>query len=210
MTDKELNSLGKQLKYWHSENKKAQKPINLILTGWVSEQFQGRLIANNAQHWGIDIHPKVKTEEEKKEDSKEDEKSWYSEIFDKDKLVYLTADSPNTLEAFEDDKIYIVGGLVDKNRHKNICFKKAEAQGISHAKFPIKENVTIGDYSTVLTVNQVTSIILAVKKYDNDWKKALEETLPKRKKQKVRGKGAKASIKEKEAKENKVAKAEDE
>jgi hypothetical protein len=74
--------------------------------------------------------------------------------------------------------------------------KKAQKQGIAHAKFPIKENISIGDYSTVLTVNQVISIILAVRKYDNDWKKALEETLPKRKKNKEIGKKAKKKSEE--------------
>jgi len=96
-------------------------------------------------------------------------------------LVYLTADSENTIDKFEEDKIYIIGGIVDRNRHKNICFNKAKEQGIAHAKFPIKENINIGDYSTVLTVNQVISIILAVREHDHDWEKALKETLPLRK-----------------------------
>ena len=45
-----------------------------------------------------------------------------------DTLVYLTADSPNELSSLDPAKKYIIGGIVDRNRHKNICFKKAEAQ----------------------------------------------------------------------------------
>lgn len=45
-----------------------------------------------------------------------------------DSLVYLTADSPNELSSLDPVKKYIIGGIVDRNRHKNICFKKAEAQ----------------------------------------------------------------------------------
>ena len=45
-------------------------------------------------------------------------------------LVYLTADSPNELSELDSKKLYIIGGIVDRNRHKNICFNKAVSQVI--------------------------------------------------------------------------------
>jgi tRNA (guanine9-N1)-methyltransferase len=51
-----------------------------------------------------------------------------------DELVYLTADSHNIVEALDPAKAYIVGGIVDRNRHKGICYEKATAQ----VDFPLK------------------------------------------------------------------------
>ena len=54
----------------------------------------------------------------------------YIDLFQERKadLVYLTADSPNELSELDSSKLYIIGGIVDRNRHKNICFNKAVSQ----------------------------------------------------------------------------------
>src|SRR5947207_7933328 len=54
-------------------------------------------------------------------------------------LVYLTSDSPNTLESLKPYSNYIIGGLVDRNREKGICYKRACDKGIKTAKLPISD-----------------------------------------------------------------------
>ena len=42
----------------------------------------------------------------------------YLDTFKQDELVYLTADSPNVLSELDPAKVYVIGGIVDRNRYK--------------------------------------------------------------------------------------------
>lgn len=63
---------------------------------------------------------------------------------DKTKLVYLTSDSGNVLEALEDDKVYVIGGIVDRNRLERAAISRAEELGIATAKLPITDYLSMG------------------------------------------------------------------
>eukprot|EP00920_Eleutheroschizon_duboscqi_P020470 GHVT01048488.1.p1 GENE.GHVT01048488.1~~GHVT01048488.1.p1 ORF type:complete len:778 (+),score=115.81 GHVT01048488.1:1524-3857(+) len=94
-------------------------------------------------------------------------------------VVYLTADSPNVLETLEADTAYVVGGLVDRNRHKGLTYKLAEKHGIATANLPIREHLELNG-SKVLTVNQVVDILLSFNNL-RDWAAAVAAAIPERK-----------------------------
>lgn len=94
-------------------------------------------------------------------------------------IIYLTADSPHTLEELNPGHAYVIGGIVDRNRYLNLTYNKAIELGIGHAKLPIREHMKLNT-SSVLTVNHVYDI-LATQFNLKDWKKTLEQVIPGRK-----------------------------
>lgn len=94
-------------------------------------------------------------------------------------VIYLTSDSPNTLDELKPYSTYIVGGLVDKNRHKGICYKIACDKGIKTAKLPIGDYIRMRS-RFVLATNHVIEIMLRWLEC-GDWGQAFMQAIPKRK-----------------------------
>ena len=98
----------------------------------------------------------------------------------KSKLVYLTSDSENILTKLEDNKIYIIGGIVDRGKLKDVSLRRAEKNGIQTAKLPINEYLSLVS-TKVLTCNHVFDILLKLKEKEGNWKDAILAVLPKKK-----------------------------
>lgn len=165
MTDTELRSICQQLGYcWHI-NCAAKHPAHLALTSLQGKmrEVMGRQISGYL-NWQATTT----------------EKPYIEHFADcKDRLVYLTADSENELQELDPEAIYIVGGIVDRNRHKLLCYNKAEEQGIAHARLPIGEYVRLAS-SQVMTTNHIIHILLHWLEL-RDWKAAFEAVIPNRK-----------------------------
>nr|CAD7196087.1 unnamed protein product [Timema douglasi] len=103
----------------------------------------------------------------------------YMDIFDKNELIYLSSDSDNIITTLEDDKVYIIGGLVDHNSQKGLTLQIANDKGIAHAQLPIREYLEMRT-TKVLSIVHVFEILLAVTE-GSPWKEALLNVLPSRK-----------------------------
>ncbi|XP_055827472.1 tRNA (guanine(9)-N1)-methyltransferase [Solanum dulcamara] len=164
MNSSELHSLVQQIMYCYAVNGRCSCPAHLWLTGCQGEMQDQLQRLPGFDKWLI-----------------EKENGPYIEAFQdqKERLVYLTADSETTLDVLDPKHIYIIGGLVDRNRWKGLTMKKAEDQGIQTAKLPIGTYLKMSS-SQVLTVNQVVEILL---KYleTGDWKTSFFEVIPLRK-----------------------------
>ncbi|XP_041028735.1 tRNA (guanine(9)-N1)-methyltransferase [Juglans microcarpa x Juglans regia] len=164
MTPTEIHSLVQQIMYCYAVNGRCSSPCHLWLTGCEGEMGSQLQRLPGFDKWIIE---------------KED-RSYMEALEDqKEHLVYLTADAETVLEELDPKKIYIVGGLVDRNRWKGITMKKAKEQGIQTAKLPIGSYLKMSS-SQVLTVNQVIEILLKFME-TKDWKVSFFQVIPQRK-----------------------------
>ncbi|KAJ5884947.1 tRNA (guanine(9)-N1)-methyltransferase [Penicillium taxi] len=99
-------------------------------------------------------------------------------------VIYLSSDSDNVLTELKPYDTYIIGGLVDKNRYKAVCYKKAVEKGIKTARLPIGDYIQMSSRS-VMTTNHVVDIMLNWLEL-GDWGEAFMKVMPPRKGGKLR------------------------
>ena len=154
MNEREQKSLSRQIGKCYAANNRIRQPCNLILSNLNDFPL-------NSENWKCKIlNDSILNSEDTK------------------KLVYLTADSENILEELNEEDVYIIGGLVDKNRHKGLCKELAIKNEIRHAQLPISQHLRLIG-SRILTVNQVFDILLD-KIGGKEWKDCFE-SIPQRK-----------------------------
>lgn len=111
-------------------------------------------------------------------------KESYLDLFDKEKIVYLTSESDNILTDLEKDHVYIIGGLIDHNHHKGLCHKIASGKclnfdmdytytktntyllsdlGLRHARLPLDQHIVIKT-RTILTINHGSTNLYYISK----------------------------------------------
>lgn len=191
MLEKERISLASQLTRSYSENTRALWRSHLMFSSFdrlLKERFDTVLVAH--KNWkGIKIVPEDFThaaELAKKHMSSPRGGKFVGPFADladakpeDGEIIYLSSDSENTLTELKPYSTYIIGGLVDKNRHKAICYKHAVEAGVKTAKLPIGEYVQMASRS-VLTTNHVVDIMLNWLEL-GDWGQAFMKVLPQRK-----------------------------
>lgn len=167
MTPKEINSLASQLRYCYASNK--QQPCFLAATSVAGETLGHLKNVSGYEAWGNRAF--TITDQSMEE--------YYKDRLDR--IVYLTSDSETTVNVLDNSKIYVIGGIVDRNRLKKAALNRADALGVATARLPIDEHLKVMKSTRVLTCNHVFEILQQCRANGNDWKKALLEVLPKRK-----------------------------
>lgn len=188
MDKKEKQSLIVQLTLCYILNKKNKKKINFYITK-LDEEINDILRKNNADKWMVHYT----------------DKSFYliDELVNlKKEFVYLSPDAEEDLLDVSEDKIYIIGGLVDRSVIKNRSMirvnniKNNENDGenandnggkreinIVAKRLPLQKYVeNLNNHIlNINTVVEILSLYMDMDEDKKDWKKAIETALPKRK-----------------------------
>ncbi|KIP10409.1 hypothetical protein PHLGIDRAFT_115531 [Phlebiopsis gigantea 11061_1 CR5-6] len=201
MTENEVKSLTSQLAYTYNAHKKASNPFSSLLFTSLNGRTFTRLESlsdaaykrwKDTEWWheGYErlwegkpseaVSETANKSEVGEEDNVETKLAKTPQTAAQDSVVYLTADSKDELSELKAGETYIIGGICDHNRYKNLCLNKAEASGIRSARLPIGSHLAELKTRKVLTVNQTFEILLRWVETKN-WKAALEEVIPKRK-----------------------------
>lgn len=93
----------KQILRVYTRNRRSDAPMQLHITSFNKRSKDEMARHDGHENWDIYFH----SEE-------------YIEVFPKQNLVYLTSESENVINTLENNKVYIIGGLVDHNAHKVI------------------------------------------------------------------------------------------
>lgn len=186
MTDAEIAKAAKQVSRVYAINRHSKRPCQLYvssLKGKIRDRFA--ITCTGYSSWDANVSekdyqdlflPDICTGEETL-------KSERDKI--RERLIYLTGDTeddlPDVEEILKDEsRIFVIGGLVDHNRHKDLCLKRAQERGIRTARLPIKRYVTLCQRH-ILSMVAVFEIMLNVLGHHEPWREVFLKCIPKRK-----------------------------
>lgn len=206
MHDGERISLSSQVTRSYSDNKNARFRAHIAISsfgGHLKERFEG-LLEGMYKSWRgvrfletdfVDVSQQAKAwmsapdggvlEGAFSKYADDDDAANLEELKSKGEVVYLSAEAEDTLEELKPYSTYIIGGLVDKNREKGLCHRRATERGIKTARLPIGDYLNMSSRK-VLTTNHVNEIMLKWLEH-RDWGSAFISVIPQRKGGKLKG-----------------------
>lgn len=105
-----MGKVVKQILRVYTENRRSKAPMQLHLTSFEGKCKEEMSKHSGYENWDCNFHSKN-----------------YIDVFPKEKLVYLSSESDNVIKELEQDKMYIIGGLVDHNAHKVIILSNSRS-----------------------------------------------------------------------------------
>lgn len=192
MSDKEIVSMSNQITRCYSAKRHSDYEVDLVISSFnknLKARFE-KSIPDYTKWQNMTIKENETLKELLPTDPEE-----------LSKFVYLTADTETELETLDAGHTYIIGGIVDKNRHKKLCLNKATELGMKVGRLPIGKYIELNGRH-VLATSHVYEIMCMWFEMGHSWERAFNAVLPPRKLKKEEEKESEES-QESEEKEKK-------
>jgi tRNA (guanine9-N1)-methyltransferase len=165
-SERELRSLAAQIRLSYRELKLSDNPLALHLTSWTdSGAVREILSTQGVENWKVYLH------EEGVEES-----------FPPELVTYLSPDAEEALpdEGLVPHRVYVIGGIVDRNIKRRVTLTKAEEQGYEVYRLPVRE-VFPESRNSVLNIDQVVRALCVFHTARPlSWETALRAAVPPR------------------------------
>ncbi|CAI5758239.1 unnamed protein product [Candida verbasci] len=149
MSEKEIISLSNQIRTCYSAMRHCKYNLPITVTSFnnrLKERYENKL--SEYVNWqGIEFKSESIEELLENKDNK-------------DKMVYLTPDTEEDVMDILPDYTYIIGGIIDKNRHPKLCLNKAKELGIKVGRLPIGQYINLNGRN-VLVTNHVYQLLFS-------------------------------------------------
>ncbi|OAG31227.1 tRNA (guanine9-N1)-methyltransferase [Nematocida displodere] len=155
MSEKEMKSLELQIRHSYGANRISSNPVHLFIT---NTSLLSMYLPKESVSW------------------KNVTQTSDSVANHQGPVVVLTADSENLLEDLDENTLYVIGGLVDRNRHKGYTHNLFKDK-FPTARLPISQALKS---SAVLNTLHVFNILLSYIEEKN-WATAIAKHIPGRK-----------------------------
>jgi tRNA (guanine9-N1)-methyltransferase len=163
MNQKEIVSLSSQICRCYALNRRTTKPYRLVVMG-LGGELERRMKTAFPEYTKWDIEFSSKPLEEYK---------------DKQTIVYLSPDADKVLSEIDPECTYVIGGLIDRNRHKNAAAIRANELGVETVKLPLGDHIKLKS-SQVLTIVHVYELMCKQRECGS-WAEAISAVIPERK-----------------------------
>lgn len=137
-------------------NREADQPFNVWFTSLCDENIKGSFDRVNL------FSPKNFVNRSERH---------FTELFPKEKLVYLSPDAEEAIDEFDRQAVYVLGALVDRYEDNPLTFNSAKHHGIRAVRLPLKEHIILTDLAIDLSFLSVFKMLnymqLSYARWDN-------------------------------------------
>lgn len=156
----EHNSIVSQTRRIISANLDAERPYNLWFTSF-DETNQVRKKMENAKLVEPNHFINKKSEH-------------FTELFAKDKLVYLSPDAEEEFDEYDHQAVYVLGAIVDRYLDDPLTFDCAKKHNIRSVRLPLDKHVMLSDLSIDLSFYSVFQMLHFMQFDYATWDKAFK------------------------------------